>query len=182
MKYKKGIIIMILGILLIISGLIANLIISINKEQKLEEKLITEIVDKHEQFAKDVKKFSDIKSNIVEGVISNLYNEYVTTEYDNWIEQIDEYKEITDKVNEYKDFITDKCTDRLYTDREANNACNSFKLNLEGTINYYINDIEKFNTFIDEYNSTSDNKKETYVLTYEYIDFNNDGDYVGKSK
>ncbi|MDD3241744.1 MAG: hypothetical protein PHQ64_03080 [Bacilli bacterium] len=182
MKYKKGLIFMALGILLIISGLITNLVISINKEKKIEEKLITEIVDKHEQFAKDVKNFSDIKNNIFESVIGNLYNEYVTTDYDNWIEELDEYKEITDKVNKYKDYINDKCTDRLYTNREANNACNSFKLNLEGTINYYINDVEKFNSFIDEYNKTTDNKKELYELTYEYTDFNNDGDYVGKSK
>ena len=100
--------------------------------------------------------------------------------YENSVKEIDESSKDL-KVN---------CFKQEYNETEITNKVSAFTINYEQAINYYIQDVEKFNEKVRSYNEwiqntqlTSGKVLEEYQSSYkDYVDVNGDGIYNGVNK
>lgn len=185
MKSKKfAIVVCILGILLIIGGLSYGCYAYINKQDKDQKEIENKILLEYDNFKKNAESFNELRSKTYyNGVAKNLYVESVESEYEAWIEILDKYTELTDKVENSSIFLKENCVNKYYSNENIRNKCDSFVIAYETTINYYTKDIISFNDTINSYlkkiNEESENIK-LYEQKYNYIDINLDGKFIGK--
>ena len=66
--------------------------------------------------------------------------------------------------------------------KEINDICASYSEYYETVVNIYINDCKQFNTMIKAYNNTENTPLEEYqsVEINDYVDYNQDGNYLEK--
>ena len=127
--------------------------------------------------------FNEIRSKYYKEVNDDLYPESVELDYENWIPILDEYTSRVDDVEEASSFLKQNCIDKSYSNKEIKSKCDAFVIAYETVINYYIKDIVSFNENIDAYfneNNVSGDKIKKYSLKYEYVDSDNDGNFVVK--
>lgn len=186
MKNKKiAVFILVLGIILIISGIGAFIYKEISDMNKEKKELETNVTNNHETFRKNVDSFEEIRSTYYSDVVNNLFPETVEDSYKNWITIVDNYTNIVDNVEKNSSYLKEHCIDRKYPNNTIKNKCDSFIIAYETVINYYTKDIISFNEVLNQYYSKNEiNKEESeikeYLLKYNYVDINSDGEFKGK--
>lgn len=177
---RNAIIFVTCGLMLLVVGfLVMYLNDSFKRENELKEsyKKINENYDVFEEKLEIVTGEREIMTN---DVVNNYYIDEVVNNYDNWISIIKDYNKSIDEISKYKDLIVNYCY-KEYEDNNVNSKCQSMILGYETAINYFVKDIEGFNKFIDEYNSNyPDNTYIVFSSSYNYVDMNDDGNYLGK--
>jgi len=126
-----------------------------------------------------------------------IYNEIFQDNYysdmndniSNWNNLMDKYNELINKIDNNSKYLKENCNNLEYYHLEITPKCDSFVNNYEMMINYYISDVTVYNNNIDSYNlwitenfiesSNIIDKFDKNVYT-EYIDFDNDGVFLGK--
>ncbi len=188
-----------IGISLIVSGVIYVFtdMYKAERRRKREEEVV--IAD---EIADVYKTFFDLESNLTHSR-DELMKAYV--DYSSFYSNMPGgYAKIKEKINEYETKITevedassylkDKCVNR-YSVLSANDKCNAYYINLEKTINVFINDLELFNNKIEEFNKWTEEENASVLATvkYEklekfvankytkYVDLNNDETFLGKN-
>ena len=180
MKNKKFVIIfIILGFLLIISGIVMVVLNKIDSDKKEKENQKNIVVKSYDTFKEYVDTFNKNRSDYYENVSSNMFLETVE-DYESWISYIDNYTKTVDDIVSISTELKDICVSKKYTDSDVKTKCVSFIIAYETAINYYTKDIIEFNKNIDLYNESLENKLDKYELKYEFIDIDDDGKYVGK--
>lgn len=188
MKKKLALILLILGLLLLASGG-ALLVVNGFKNDKEElAKTMNIIVDDYENFRQKVENFSTLRENIYNDVMNSQYYAEVYTNYDTNIQNLQQYEKAVTEVETASKNLKNSCIGKTFNDQDVINKCNAFVINYEQSINYFINDIERFNTRIKEYNTWLKNQNDTkyqtlteYNANYkDYVDINNDKTFSGK--
>lgn len=185
---NKGIavIICIIGILLIIGGLSFGCYNYINKQNQESKEIENKVLLEYNTFKENVESFNEMRSKTYYNeVASNLYVESVELEYESWLEILNRYTELVDKVEDSSAFLKENCVNKYYSDGNVKNKCDSFVIAYETTINYYTKDIISFNemitTYLKEVNEEKENIK-LYEQGYNYTDINLDGKFIGKDQ
>jgi len=108
---------------------------------------------------------------------------------DSWNNLMSEYSKSVETIDKNSEYLKNNCADIKFYHSDINPKCELFIENYEMIINYYISDVVTYNNNIDEYNTwVTENEEESYKNidkfvnnSYtEYIDFNNDGVFLGK--
>jgi len=132
--------------------------------------------------------FSTERETIFNEVFAHKYFMEVNTNYESWIEHLKTYESTIEKVEALSNELVDLCQ-YTYIDYDAKNKCEAFHILYEQSNNYFVKDMEEFQTFIKEYNAwveTEDGSAYQKVeefspkKTYQYVDLNHDQIYTGK--
>ncbi len=187
MSKKNIVIISIVGTVLIFLGILITVVGIIQENKKESQNKKEEILSSYRHFKENTDKFIDVRKNYYEVVVDDLYNESVKEGYKIWIKELKSYQELVDKIIDTGSPLERLCINQIHTDQEVINDCNAFVINYETAINYFVKDVDDFNSFIqnylDNYVTEETNVKKYQINTdkYHYIDINDDGNFIGKS-
>lgn len=187
MKRKLSLIIAIIGLVSLIAGT-GLLIKSLSNSRDEYESLKASIVTDYEDFKVKIESFSEERTNIYEGLNNITYLTDLVTNYDSLIAEYDKYASTLKEIEESSSDLKVNCYKKDFVETEIINKVSAFTINYEQAVNYYIQDVEKFNEKIRSYNEwvTTNQLEATYKLldeyenSYkEYVDVNGDGIYNG---
>lgn len=188
MKNKLALILLILGLLLLASGG-ALLVVNGFKDEKEDlTKTMNIIVDDYEIFRKKVETFSTLREKIYNEVMNTQYYTDVYTNYNADIQQLKQYENAVTEIENISKNLKNSCIGKSFSDQDVINKCNAFIINYEQSINYFINDIDRFNSRIKDYNTWLNTQTNTQYQTLaeynakykDYVDVNNDKNFSGK--
>ena len=184
MRKKNIIIIAVIVTVLVFLGGLVFVINQIQTQNETKEKREKELKENYKKFNEYASLFADKRLGYTESVVENLYYESVKSDYDKWLEELKSYNELVDNILNNAKPLKKLCVNQKYSDEELQNNCDAYIINYETVMNYFVKDVEEFNTFITDYNSENeDDKVDIYKLDtdkYNYLDVNDDGKFIGK--
>lgn len=185
MKSKKiAIIVCVFGILLIVGGLSLGSYIYLMRQSKEHKKVEDKILTEYNTFKDNVESFNEFRNkSYYNKVATDLYVESVESDYESWIEVIDDYTKYVDHVEEASAYLKENCVNKYYSNSNIKNKCDSFVIAYETTLNYYTKDIISFNEIITSYLRNLEEEQDKiklYDQKYDYMDINLDGKFIGK--
>lgn len=182
MKRKFAITFLILGILLIISGITLLTVSYINEENKDKKDTENTILTNYTVFKNNIESFNEYRSGTYfDKVATDLFVESVEEDYNEWIETLNEYTVLIDNIDNSSTDLKELCVNTYYSNEELRNKCDAFVIAYETAINYYVKDIDSFNETINEYLSEYGNEDiKLYELKYKYVDIDSNGEFSGK--
>lgn len=193
MKNNKTKIIVISLVILIITiiGIVIFNFYKGYKEDKIQtQEKIDNINENYNIFINNIDKFNEKREIIYNEILKDNYYTEINNNIENWNKKMKEYEQVVQKIEEESKYLKENCLNLKIYNPEIDRKCNSYIENYERIINYYISDINLYNENIDSYNNwVYENNDETYKIAdkyidnnhNEYIDFNNDGEFVGKA-
>lgn len=190
MKKKKIVILVVIGVTCIIWGLITLFISSVKKDQKEMNARMDVIISRYTAFNSKLEEFSTKRDEIHQSFLDTIYYEALgnnDTEYKN---KLYEYEQIVTDISKSTKKLREYCKDGIYySQSDVNSKCNSFKQGYEEMINTFVEDVNLYNSNLEQYNSWLDSegktdavKLENYKTSKKYIDYNKDGTYAGKGE
>jgi len=183
MKKKK--IIMIIIPIVIVDSIITYFIINFNNDKKETLDKMDNISTSYEEFKEVVLEFNQVRQDLYSNVFNGIYYDTLKVNYNVWKDKFSKYEDVVDGINKDSDFLKKYCKDVYYPQQEINNKCNAFSIAYEEVNNLFVYDIELFNKNISNYNKYieeqgNSNKLDLYVTNKKYIDYDKDGEYIGK--
>ena len=186
---KKKWIIIIGIIVLLITGLSISgvyFIKSFTEDRKETLAIMEEIKLKYNDFSPLVENFSESRAKFYTAKEDLFFLESINGNREAINTLMTEYNELVMNVHNSSTYLQENCN-RKYASSSVNNTCNLFKQGYEAVMNYYMTDIEVYNTLAKEYNNwlTENNLTETplqeqqFTLYQKYIDYDKDGSYLG---
>lgn len=190
-KNKKGIItVLIILLILVALGLIIYNFYKGYKDDKAKtNELINNINNGYNDFVAGLNDINNKRETVYTNIFKETYYTDMQNNIDSWNTTIDEYSKTIESLDNKSKYLKDNCLNIKFYHSEINPKCDLFVENYEMVINYYITDIEIYNKNIDSYNTwANENDEDSYKIidkfvnnSYtEYIDFNNDGVFLGK--
>lgn len=182
----KAFILGIIGFFFILSGCIWGVVSSLQESHD-------EMQQKQDQVATNIGRFQEVavavqdrRMQYIENVVEDLFHESVTEDYTLWIEELNTYQGLVDQVIETAEPLEELCVGQEYPDNKTVTSCDTYISNYETVMNYFVKDVEQFNTFINGYLELYGNENSQVTLyaidsnRYSYLDINEDGIFIGK--
>lgn len=187
MKRIISIVFIILGCASLTTGVVLR-IIDQNKHNKALTSLKTSIIEDYEVFKVKIESFSTERTAVYEGLNKITYLTELPVNYESLVSEYTKYENTVNEIDESSKDLKVNCFKQEYNETEITNKVSAFTINYEQAINYYIQDVEKFNEKVRSYNDWVQNTQVTNVYkpleefksSYtEYVDVNGDGIYNG---
>lgn len=188
-KNKMIKILIIVGITCIVWGLIVMFISGVKKDQKEMNKRMESITKSYASFTKKIEEFNKTRDALHTEFLDKVYYETLATQDTGFKNKLKDYEEMVSNISlSTKDNLRKYCVDDVYySSAEVNNQCASFKSGYEEMVNTFVDDINRYNSNLAQYNKWLDDNGlttsihlEPYQTKKKYIDYNNDGEYAGK--
>lgn len=186
-----------LGLTFIISAVIFTFTNTYKNEKKKmikeDKEIADEIGDVYKTFYSTEKELSEFRDNYYKKLEKfTVFYSDMPSQYKSMIDDLNKYMEYVTTSEDISSYLKAKCT-KKYSASSANEKCNAYYINLEKTINSFIEDVKFFNSKIDEYNEwiVEENKSVIATVKYkpleqfknekytDYVDLNKDGTYLG---
>ncbi len=187
MKRIISIIFIILGCGSLTTGVVLR-IIDQNKQNKALTSLKASIIEDYEVFKVKIESFSTERTSVYEGLNKITYLTELPANYESLVGEYTKYENSVKEIDESSKDLKVNCFKQEYNETEITNKVSAFTINYEQAINYYIQDVEKFNEKVRSYNDWVQNTQVTNIYkplgefksSYtEYVDVNGDGIYNG---
>ena len=184
---KISFIMILVSIFMITSGCLSSLIIGLKEDKKMTNMRMEEVDLEYEDYSTMVSLFEEERDSIYENVFTkityeNMYanNKFITNKLSNYEAMVDEMHKNTNKLDKL-------CDDMYYPKSSVNSICNNYKIIYEQVNNYFVMDIDTYNDNIDKYNDYIKGVDPNLVLKKyntkkKYVDFDNDGEIIGKDE
>jgi len=172
-----------LGVLMIVAGCIMSFVTSFAKDVSAAKENAEIIDTEYKSFKELIESFNGERELLYSNVFNDLYIENVAESYQEWTSAFESYEGVLKKIAGYRPVLEERCLGVLYNDSNIQSRCDSMLISFETAINYYVKDVNKFNEVIDLYNAGVDEltRVASFDLDgYNYLDFNDDGKYLGK--
>ncbi len=187
---KSTLILILLGILSIVLGFIILFISNIKKDQQEMNRRMTKIGSKYDTFKNKVEEINVVRDNLHKEFLDTIYYETFSENELKYRKSLYNYeKQVTD-LSKKNSTLKEYCKSGIYySSSDVNNKCNAFNLAYEQLINTFVDDVNKYNGNIAQYNKwlkeqnkNESEKIENYETKKTYIDYNKDGQYSGKEE
>ena len=187
MKRIISIVFIVLGCVSLTTGVVFR-IIEQNNQNKALASLKASIVEDYETFKVKIESFSTERTSVYEGLNKITYLTELPNNYENLVNEYTKYENTVKDIEESSKDLKENCFKQEYNETEITNKVSAFTINYEQAVNYYIQDVEKFNEKIRSYNDWVQNTQvtntyktlEEFKSSYiEYVDINGDGIYNG---
>lgn len=188
MKKNKTIAIIISTVsilLILVSILTYHFVQNMREDKKQTLAIMEQIKEKYNEFSKMVESFTHKRADFYEMKENAMYLESMQENRADIEKFMSEYELVVLEIHNKNTYLQDNCQ-RRYSDHRVNNTCELFKQGYEAVMNYYITDLKVYNTIIESYNAwVTENGEEgflnkiTFSLYNDYIDYDNDGSYLG---
>lgn len=182
MRLKKGTIIGLVGVLLVIFGIILYFVFEVKKEKDTNNEDANKVVENYNIYKTFAEETSKWRSD---NILTDRFIEEVNENYEEWIKIYNEYKNKIKEHEEKSKELKNLCLNKVYVSSDVTSKCDAFVIAYETLINYYINDIDDFNGLLEQYRESDtvidkkDSIKDFDKGNYEYIDIDDDGNYTG---
>ena len=191
LKNKKVKILVLIGITCIIWGLILMFVSSVKKDQKEMNARMDKIVNSYDKFSKKIEEFNTMRDSLHTEFLDKVYYEKLETQDTDFKNKLKTYEELVSSISlSTKNNLRKYCQDNIYySSSDVNNKCAAYKQAYEEMVNSFVDDINTYNSNIEQYNKYLDTQGATNALRLEkyqtkkqYIDYNKDGTYSGRSE
>lgn len=191
LKNKKVKILVLIGITCIVWGLILMFISSVKKDQKEMNARMDKIVNSYDKFSKKIEEFNTMRDSLHTEFLDKVYYEKLETQDTDFKNKLKTYEELVSSISlSTKNNLRKYCQDNIYySSSDVNNKCAAYKQAYEEMVNSFVDDVNTYNSNIDQYNKYLDTQGATNALRLEkyqtkkqYIDYNKDGTYSGRSE
>lgn len=191
LKNKKVKILVLIGITCIVWGLILMFVSSVKKDQKEMNARMDKIVNSYDKFSKKIEEFNTMRDSLHTEFLDKVYYEKLETQDTDFKNKLKTYEELVSSISlSTKNNLRKYCQDNIYySSSDVNNKCAAYKQAYEEMVNSFVDDINTYNSNIDQYNKYLDTQGATNALRLEkyqtkkqYIDYNKDGTYSGRSE
>lgn len=167
---------------IIIIAIIIAIIILINNIKKETNELndkMNQITNSYQLLETNSNIYNNNRKTLSES-LNNSYIENLEKDYDKYINILKEQENTIETIHTSIDDISDNCEDRLFSRKEVNNICSTYKEYYEIVVNVFIKDQAQVNKMINKYNEDATNKLNEYKSNklIDYIDYNQDGIYL----
>ena len=188
-KNKTIKILIILGIICVVCGFILMFISGVKKDQKEMNDRMDIILKSYKNFEKNIDKFNKMRDELHTEFLDKVYYETLATKDTEYKNKIKNYEELVSKISlSTKDNLRKYCVDDIYySSSDVNSKCASYKLGYEEMVNSFVDDVNRYNSNLTQYNNwlDSNGKKDSlhldlYHTKKKYIDYNKDGEYSGR--
>ena len=187
MKLRKiAYIIMTLSFILIVSGSVSSFVTGLKADHQESYRRMNDVNNVFEVFSTNVSIFELNREN--------LYNTFNTFYYDTMYKQdktvkneLSNYEQLVDELTKNTYELNNLCEGMYYPDSVVNNRCSNYKNIYEQVVNYFVSDIEFYNSKITNYNEYQANNNtlfriRKYTTNKTYIDYNGDNQFDGKEE
>ena len=191
LKNKKVKILVLIGITCILWGLILMFVSSVKKDQKEMNARMDKIVNSYDKFSKKIEEFNTMRDSLHTEFLDKVYYEKLETQDTDFKNKLKTYEELVSSISlSTKNNLRKYCQDNIYySSSDVNNKCAAYKQAYEEMVNSFVDDVNTYNSNIDQYNKYLDTQGATNALRLEkyqtkkqYIDYNKDGTYSGRSE
>lgn len=191
LKNKKVKILVLIGITCIVWGLILMFVSSVKKDQKEMNARMDKIVNSYDKFSKKIEEFNAMRDSLHTEFLDKVYYEKLETQDTDFKNKLKTYEELVSSISlSTKNNLRKYCQDNIYySSSDVNNKCAAYKQAYEEMVNSFVDDVNTYNSNIDQYNKYLDTQGATNALRLEkyqtkkqYIDYNKDGTYSGRSE
>ncbi len=191
LKNKKVKILVLIGITCIVWGLILMFVSSVKKDQKEMNARMDKIVNSYDKFSKKIEEFNTMRDSLHTEFLDKVYYEKLETQDTDFKNKLKIYEELVSSISlSTKNNLRKYCQDNIYySSSDVNNKCAAYKQAYEEMVNSFVDDVNTYNSNIDQYNKYLDTQGATNALRLEkyqtkkqYIDYNKDGTYSGRSE
>ena len=191
LKNKKVKILVLIGITCIVWGLILMFVSSVKKDQKEMNARMDKIVNSYDKFSKKIEEFNTMRDSLHTEFLDKVYYEKLETQDTDFKNKLKTYEELVSSISlSTKNNLRKYCQDNIYySSSDVNNKCAAYKQAYEEMVNSFVDDVNTYNSNIDQYNKYLDTQGATNALRLEkyqtkkqYIDYNKDGTYYGRSE
>ena len=191
LKNKKVKILVLIGITCIVWGLILMFVSSVKKDQKEMNARMDKIVNSYDKFSKKIEEFNTMRDSLHTEFLDKVYYEKLETQDTDFKNKLKIYEELVSSISlSTKNNLRKYCQDNIYySSSDVNNKCAAYKQAYEEMVNSFVDDVNTYNSNIDQYNKYLDTQGVTNALRLEkyqtkkqYIDYNKDGTYSGRSE
>ena len=180
---RHALLVAVFGVLLVGSGFISSFVQSFAKDINDTKENMEIIEDKYNTFKDLLQSFNGDREIVFNDVFNNMFIENLESNYDGWVIKLQDYEMTVNKIFAYKEFLIDYCSNIIYNDSDVQSKCDSMLISYETANNYFVKDINKWNEFVNSYNTQLEDelyKRNLFDLNRDFIDFNDDGEYLGK--
>ena len=180
---RHALLVAVFGVLLVGSGFISFFVQSFAKDINDTKENMEIIEDKYNTFKDLLQSFNGDREIVFNDVFNNMFIENLESNYDGWVIKLQDYEMTANKIFAYKEFLIDNCNSIIYNDSDIQSKCDSMLISYETANNYFVKDINKWNEFVNSYNTQLEDelyKRNLFDLNRDFIDFNDDGEYLGK--
>ena len=188
MKNKKSLFIIItLAFILIVSGGVASFVLGLKADREGIQKRVADVNNEYESFSTNTSIFEEKRDELYNTTLGNLFYETMKDEDAKVKEELKKYEDLVDILTKNTKTLDGLCDNVYYPDSKVNAKCANYKSIYEQVVNYFISDINVYNSNIDKFNeyqksNSSDIVIEKYKTDKKYIDYNNDKNYDGKEE
>ena len=164
---------------IVLSAMVASAFLiykKIDKDNKEKKKIEENIISSYVTFNEKKETLTSERKVYKLEIESNMSSETID-EYENWINEVNNYTVNLDNVEQASKYLKEKCIGTTYKNQDVKNTCDQFISAYETAVNYYVKDIISFNEILKNISSGS---KSEFELKYNYTDINKDGKFVGK--
>ena len=184
-KRKISYIMIVISIFMIISGCLSSLIIGLKEDKKMTNMRMEEVNLEYEDYSTMVSLFEEERDNLYGSVFNNLTYENLHANNKYLNNKMSNYEAMVDEMHKSINKLDDLCNDMYYPDSSVNSICNNYKIIYEQVNNYFVLDVNEYNKNVDKYNEYIKGVDPNLVIKKyntdkKLIDFDNDGEIVGK--
>ena len=184
---KISFIMILVSIFMIISGSLSSLIIGLKEDKKMTNMRMNEVNLEYEDYSTMVSLFEEERDSMYGNVFNNLTYDNLFANNKYLSNKISNYEAMVDEIHKSIRKLDDLCNDMYYPDSSVNSICNNYKIIYEQVNNYFVLDIDEYNENVNKYNEYIKGIDPNLVIKkYEtekkLIDFDNDGEIVGKDE
>lgn len=182
---KIGVLLLTISIMMIISGVVCSFVVSLKEDQKATQARMVVVNDTFEEFNASVTGYETSRDTLYTESLSNLFYDTLAQNDAMFKEKLNNYESIVDDVIKNVKKMDDLCKDVYYPDSSVNSKCSNYKIIYEQVGNYFIEDINLYNSTIKTYNEQqtaagTNLLLEEYKTVKKYVDYNKDGVFEGK--
>ena len=167
----------------IISGSLSIFFTSLKDDREKTLKRIEKVGDEFEVFSANTSMFENYRDELYAQILESTVCEDLVFNDDMVKNKLSNYENLVDELKKGATKMDKLCDDAYYPDSATNKKCLNYKDIYEQVVNYFVGDVEIYNKNVDTCNSVipDENKLASYNTSKEYIDYNKDGKFEGKT-
>ena len=176
-----------MGFVMLISGGFSSFLINLREDHKTVLRRMEDVSAVFESFSTNTTFFEEYRDTLYTEVLENVYYDTMYSSEPMVKEKLNDYSKLVDALTEGTKKLDELCEDVYYPKSDANNMCVNYKSIYEQVVNYYVSDVEAYNSNVSKYNAyqkaiQSDKIVSEYKIKYHYVDYNGDNKFDGREE
>ena len=175
---KKFLIFLVVFMVIVFSCFCLYFVGGILRDRKVIEEKLVDIKLSSDLMNSSISEFN-IRRSRLNAWVSDMTLSKLSDNYDMIIYLLKEEEKFVNEAKENVLKLDDSCQEHIYSDSSANMICLQYKIDYEEMVNVFVSDVSSVNDMIKRHNDHY-SVLNSYETNYQYIDYNQDGNYSGK--